>query len=100
MQEVKAQYLMGAPLALNLFFLYTIQVVTLAFLGHEGTEQLAAAALSMTAVNTLGSLFFMGLCGATDTLAAQVGFLLLRFACSDECPFHLAKWKTLSLCTF
>jgi MATE family multidrug resistance protein len=59
-------------LALNLFFLYMIQIVTLLFLGHQGTEQLAAAALAMAAVNTLGTLLFIGLCGATDTLAAQV----------------------------
>lgn len=72
MQEAKAQFQMGGPLALNLFFVYMIQIVTMAFLGHTGTDELAAASLAMVACNTLGALLFMGLCGATDTLAAQV----------------------------
>ena len=72
MQEASSQFSMGGPLALNLFFVYMLQIVTMAFLGHCGTQELAAASLAMVACNTLGALLFMGLCGATDTLAAQV----------------------------
>lgn len=49
-----------------------IQIVTMSFLGHTGEVPLAAASLAMVACNTLGSLFIMGLCGATMTLASQV----------------------------
>ena len=72
LQEAGAQLRMGGPLAVNLFCLYAVQLVTLAFLGRFGAQKLAAASLALTATQTLGWLLFMGLCGATDTLAAQV----------------------------
>lgn len=53
-----------------------VQIITMSFLGHCGEVPLAAASLAMVASNAMGSLFIMGLCGATMTLASQVCVIL------------------------
>ncbi len=64
---------MALPLLLNLMASYGINIVTLAFVGHVGTTELAAAALGMSLVGILGRTVLFGLTGALDTLASQVG---------------------------
>ncbi|EFJ50951.1 hypothetical protein VOLCADRAFT_103747 [Volvox carteri f. nagariensis] len=59
------------PLLLNLTCAYGINLSTLAFVGHLGTDSLAAAALGTSIVGMLGRTVLYGLVGGLDTLASQ-----------------------------
>lgn len=71
-QEVGEQARLAGPLALNLIANYSLNIVSLSFVGKLGdTQQLAAAALGTTLSSMTGKIPLMGLCGAVDTLASQ-----------------------------
>ncbi len=63
---------MFLPLLLNLVCAYGINLSTLAFVGHLGTDTLAAAALGTSIVGMLGRTVLFGLVGGLDTVASQV----------------------------
>ncbi|KAG2439264.1 hypothetical protein HXX76_004625 [Chlamydomonas incerta] len=62
---------MFVPLFLNLTCAYSINIVTLAFVGHLGKQELAAAALATSLVGIVGRTVMYGMVGALDTLASQ-----------------------------
>ncbi|KAG2453546.1 hypothetical protein HYH02_001765 [Chlamydomonas schloesseri] len=62
---------MFVPLFLNLTCAYSINIVTLAFVGHLGKQELAAAALATSLVGIVGRTVLYGMTGALDTLASQ-----------------------------
>ncbi|GIL46835.1 hypothetical protein Vafri_3721 [Volvox africanus] len=62
---------MFVMLLLNLTCSYGINLSTLAFIGHLGTDNLAAAALGTSIVGMLGRTVLYGLVGGLDTLASQ-----------------------------
>lgn len=62
---------MAGPLLLQYFATYGINIVSLAFVGHIGKQELAAAALGTSLVGIVGRTVVVGLCGALDTLASQ-----------------------------
>ncbi|PSC71055.1 MATE efflux family isoform A [Micractinium conductrix] len=71
-QELTEQAHLAGPLALNLIANYSLNIVSLSFVGKLGdTSQLAAAALGTSLSAMSGKIPLMGLCGAVDTLASQ-----------------------------
>ncbi|GFR43909.1 hypothetical protein Agub_g5043 [Astrephomene gubernaculifera] len=62
---------MFIPLLLNLTCAYGVNVVTLAFVGHLGKNELAAAALGTSLVGIVGRTVLFGMVGGLDTLASQ-----------------------------
>eukprot|EP00198_Chlamydomonas_reinhardtii_P007691 XP_001697028.1 predicted protein [Chlamydomonas reinhardtii] len=71
---------MFVPLFLNLTCSYSINIVTLAFVGHLGKQELAAAALATSLVGIVGRTVMYGMVGALDTLASQMVALPLHVA--------------------
>ncbi|KAG2498960.1 hypothetical protein HYH03_003149 [Edaphochlamys debaryana] len=71
LQNVRECSKMFLPLLLNYICAYSINIVTLSFVGHIGKAELAAAALGTSLVSILGRTIIMGLSGGLDTLASQ-----------------------------
>ncbi len=61
MQELKVQAKMAVPLAVGHITNYLLTVISLAFVGHVGTTELAAASLSYVLYNICAKVALAGL---------------------------------------
>jgi MATE family multidrug resistance protein len=60
-QEIKVQTRLAIPIAVGLIANYLLTVISLAFVGHLGTQELAAAALGSTLYSMSAKILLQGL---------------------------------------
>ncbi|KAL4431763.1 hypothetical protein ABPG77_002979 [Micractinium sp. CCAP 211/92] len=71
LQEALLQARLSAPLGTGLMANYMLSAVSLAFVGHLGSNYLAAAALATTLYSAVAKIMLAGMLGALDTYASQ-----------------------------
>ncbi|PRW60882.1 MATE efflux family [Chlorella sorokiniana] len=71
LQEVVKQGRISAPLSIGLVANYLLSVISLSFVGHLGTAELAAAALATTLYSMSAKIMLAGMLGALDTYSSQ-----------------------------
>ncbi|KAK8921553.1 MATE efflux family protein 5 [Platanthera zijinensis] len=71
MKEMKRQTALTLPLSLANFLMFSLQFVSIMFVGHISHEKLAGASIAISFINSLGFSLLMGASSALDTLCGQ-----------------------------
>ncbi|XP_023515399.1 protein DETOXIFICATION 16-like isoform X2 [Cucurbita pepo subsp. pepo] len=71
LNEVKRQLLLAGPLFSIGLLQYSLQIISLMFVGHLGELALAAASMATSFVSVTGFSLLMGMASALDTLCGQ-----------------------------
>ncbi|ESQ36919.1 hypothetical protein EUTSA_v10003032mg [Eutrema salsugineum] len=88
--EVKKQFWLSAPLIGVSILQYSLQVISVMFVGHLGSLSLSAASIATSFASVTGFTFLMGTAGALETLCGQsygarrfgnIGILMQRAMC-------------------
>ncbi|XP_019092916.1 PREDICTED: protein DETOXIFICATION 17-like [Camelina sativa] len=88
--EVKKQLRLSAPLIGVSILQYSLQVISVMFVGHLGSLRLSAASIATSFASVTGFTFLMGTAGALETLCGQsygarrfgnLGILMQRAMC-------------------
>ncbi|RZC87878.1 hypothetical protein C5167_029790 [Papaver somniferum] len=69
--EVKKQLRLAGPLILVNFLQFSLQLISVMFVGHLGQLSLASASIATSFASVCGFSFLMGMGGALDTLCGQ-----------------------------
>ncbi|KAI9101552.1 hypothetical protein K1719_023796 [Acacia pycnantha] len=69
--EAKKQLWLAGPLIFVGLFMYSLQLVSLMFVGHLGELALSSASMAISFFNATGFVVLMGMAGALDTFCGQ-----------------------------
>ncbi|BFI13550.1 MATE family, multidrug and toxin extrusion protein [Marchantia polymorpha subsp. ruderalis] len=70
-EEIQTQVLIALPMIVMNLLQFSILIVSVMFVGHLGSLELASASLATSVTNVLGLYILMGMAGSLETLCGQ-----------------------------
>ncbi|PKA61780.1 MATE efflux family protein 9 [Apostasia shenzhenica] len=71
MKELKMQIMLAVPLTVANFLMFVLQLLSVVFVGHLNSDQLAGASMAISSVNVIGFAVLIGISCALETLCGQ-----------------------------